>query len=539
MACTRRKLLASALASASLVASRQLSSPVKAAAASPMPRMPIDEFAKSPELVAALRYGVKAMKQRKPSDPLSWFYQAAIHSVSDERVAQAAKDDPDVAKVDARKHWNQCPHFGQNSANFLPWHRGYIFCFERILRLHTGRDDFSLPYWNYCDPASDRKFPKIFGIQYLDGNLNNNDADNVNPLWDAQRDFYFTGYQHPLTDKLPLLALSDQAIDASAAMASPVFFGETEQTGFGGGIADDDPSTRGLAESSPHDQIHRAVGGIIGSFAGDMADPHTAAFDPIFPVHHTNMDWLWVQWSCASGKSWGKLPDQAWFDERPWFFFDEQGNEINEPRRTYFDHRALGVRYKYEDPNLMPLALPTLVASASEKSIAILRPAPVTVESLATSDLALTAAPTGRTSVALASNFGDAVTNRLAARLDRGQAKAAPTERLVVRLKDIEAGTMTSVGFDVHLTATPDADLTRNAPSFIGSINLFNHRHHSGMAIAQDLEATRALAAAGGSAAGLHLVFVPYPLLKVIETGAPYLHSQPLTVRGIELRGAS
>jgi hypothetical protein len=161
------------------------------------------------------------------------------------------------------------------------------------------------------------------------------------------------------------------------------------------------------------------------------------------------------------------------------------------------------------------------------------------VESLATSDLALTAAPTGRTSVALASNFGDAVTNRLAARLDRGQAKAAPTERLVARLKDIEAGTMTSVGFDVHLTATPDADLTRNAPSFIGSINLFNHRHHSGMAIAQDLEATRALAAAGGSAAGLHLVFVPYPLLKVIETGAPYLHSQPLTVRGIELRGAS
>ena len=98
---------------------------------------------------------------------------------------------------------------------------------------------------------------------------------------------------------------------------------------------------------------------------------------------------------------------------------------------------------------------------------------------------------------------------------------------------------MTSVGFDVHLTATPDAELTRTAPSFIGSINVFNHRHHPGMPLSQDLDASRALAEAAGSAAGLNLVFVPYPLLKVIETGAPYLRSQPLTVRGIELRGAS
>ena len=47
------------------------------------------------------------------------------------------------------------------------------------------------------------------------------------------------------------------------------------------------------------------------------------------------------------------------------------------------------------------------------------------------------------------------------------------------------------------------------------------------------------LAEAGGSVAGLSLVFVPYPLLKVIETGAPSMRSQPLTVRGIELRSST
>jgi hypothetical protein len=517
---------------------RRLSTPAKAAT-SPMPRMPLDEFANSPDLVDALRKGVKAMKQRPPSDPFSWFFQAAIHNVADDKIAQAAKDDPNVANVDVKKYWNQCPHLGQNSANFLPWHRAYIFHFERILRLHTGRDDFSLPYWNYTDPANDRKFPRIYGIQYLDGNLSNNDPDNINPLWDAQRDFYFTSYQHPLTDKLPLLSLTDQAVDASAAMTSPVFFGETEQTGFGGGIADNDPSTRGLAESYPHDQIHRAVGGIIGTLAGDMADPHTAAFDPVFSVHHTNMDWLWVQWSSTAGKSWGKPPAQAWFDERPWVFFDEQRNEINEPRRKYFDHRALGVRYKYEDPNLTPLALPTLVAAAPASALVTLRNVQVATEPLATADLAVTAVPTGRTRVALAGNLGSARVSELATRMGARGAGSVAAARFVVRLKDIEVSTLTSVGYDVHLTATPDADLSRTAPTFIGSINVFNHRHHPGMGLSQDFDASRALADAGGNAAGFHLVFVPYPLLKVIETGAPYLHSQPLTVRGIELRSAS
>jgi hypothetical protein len=539
VAFTRRKLLKSTLAAATMAASQHALSTSAKAADLPMPRMPLDEFANTPELVAALRKGVKAMKQRKPSDPLSWFFQAALHNVGDDKIAQATKDDPKVANLDVKKYWNQCPHLGQNSANFLPWHRGYVFYFERILRLHTERDDFSLPYWNYNDPTNDRKFPKIYGIQYLDGNLNNNDPENINPLWDQQRDFYFTTYQHPSTDKLPLLALTDQAVDATAPMASPVFFGETEQTGFGGGIADDDPSTRGLAETSPHDQIHRAVGGIIGSLAGDMADPHTAAFDPVFSVHHANMEWLWVQWSGKPGKSWGKLPPQAWFDERPWFFFDEQGNEINEPRRKYFDHQALGIRFKYEDPNFAPLSLPALVASAPASAIAVLPTAQMSPEPLATSDLAVTAAPTGRTSVALANGLGTARVTEFAARLDRGQATSAPGERLVVRLKEIEVSTVTTVGFDVHLTASPDAELVRSAPSFIGSINVFNHRHHPSMPVSQDLDASRAVAEAGGSLAGLNLVFVPYPLLKVIETGAPSMRSQPLTVRGIELRSST
>ena len=496
----------------------------------PMPRMPLDEFVKQPDLVAALRKGVVAMKARKPSDPLSWFYQAAIHGVTEERLQEAAKNDPDVLKVDKAKYWNQCPHFGQNSANFLPWHRGYTYFFERVLRMHTGRDDFSLPYWNYISP-SNRRFPEIYGIQYLDGNLDNDDPGNINPLWNEQRDFYFTTYQHPLTKNLPLLALTDEAVDISKPMNAPHFFGATETEGLGGGIADQNPGTRGLLESMPHDQIHRSVGGIIGSTAGDMAVPPTAGFDPIFSVHHTNIDWLWAQWACMPGKSWGALPPVAWFDEKPWYFFDEIGKEYNDPRRKYFDHRALGIRFQYEDANCNPLELPQMVATTSTGPTAPATP----LVAMAQADSQIRAPATGRTAVSLAPQLKTALPAAIA-RLSALPAAAGSPGRLVLRLGDIEFRSRPRVGFDVHVTSNTQGRLDRSGKSYVGSINLFNHAHHGGAGVPQDFDVTEAVLQAGNENLGnLNLVFVPYPLLKVIETSQPYLASEPLTVRGVEL----
>ena len=83
-----------------------------------------------------------------------------------------------------------------------------------------------------------------------------------------------------------------------------------------------DADTKGLLEGGIHDEIHFAVGGAIGDVGGAMSDVPTAAFDPIFWVHHSNIDRLWAEWSCSGGKTWGVLPPQAWLDEAPWSFYD-------------------------------------------------------------------------------------------------------------------------------------------------------------------------------------------------------------------------
>jgi hypothetical protein len=506
----------------------------------PLPRMPLEEFVQSRRLVAALRRGVRAMKRRKPSDPLSWFYQAAIHAVTPDAIGKAAAQDPGVGGVFQKRYWNQCPHFGENSANFLPWHRAYTYHFEKILRMHTEEeDDFSLPYWNYTE-KSNRKFPKEFGIEHLDGNLSNNDPDNINPLYLKERDYYFTGYEHPFATGLPLLELSDMAVDITLPMNAEVFFGETEREGLGGGIADEDPSTRGLLESYPHDQIHRTVGGIIGDTVGAMATPPTAAFDPVFWVHHSNIDRLWAEWACKPGKKWGKLPSSYWFNERAWFFYDVDGKVVNEPRKAYFDYRALGIRFKYEDPDCKPLTLPDVMKTPLANLVATVKAVTVVAEG----PKSFTVLSAQRSVVPVGKEMRQRLNEPLKAMKARANGGNA-AQRLVLRLQGVQLGTVQGTGFDVHLTTNPNAELTRADKSFVGSIALFRHGHH-GAADHQHMggvadEMTESFDISNVAAAidnakleGLSVVLVPYALLTTAGKSAMFLSPGSLNVGKVD-----
>ncbi|WP_321383953.1 tyrosinase family protein [Rhizobium sp.] len=481
-------------------------------------RLPLHEFVEDQRLLSCLRKGVKAMKARKPSDPLSWFFQASIHGVTEHLWKEAAKDDPGVLSVNQAKYWNQCPHKGENSANFLPWHRGYTHHFEEILRTHTEEDDFAIPYWDYSI-AKQRTFPQAFGIEHLDGNFQNDAPDNINPLFHADRDNYLCGYEHPLTDQLPLADLSVRAVDTSRVMDCPVFFGTTESNSVGGGIYDNDATTRGLLEQSPHDQIHRAVGGSVSgidndgnptSSVGGMAYPPTAGFDPIFPVHHSNIDRLWVVWASMPGKQWGVMPDDAWFEEKPWFFFDTAGKEVNRSRRDYFDHRALGVRFKDENLSIEPLPLPPrtgqVVMAAASSLMAKRSSAAVAI---GTEIDAPTSAPTRLALSTLSDAAGP--DNRTFNRLALG----ASRDRVIITLKGLNISMTGNWGFDVFLVPRDKQDPLPDAasPQNVGSISLFNHVGDPAAPIDQRFDITDALAALGtNDIAGLDVLLVPYNL---------------------------
>ena len=200
--------------------------------------------------------GVELMSNLPESDPQSWLWAANTHGIPDGTAP--------------RPTWAQCVH---GSIFFLPWHRAYLAWFETTIRELTGVEDWRLPYWDYTVPGddADRTLPVEFSVQTrtVDG------QSVANALFVPGRD----NGPLPVDDVDIVNALSE------ARFARPF------PAGFGGA----DPDTRtGRVESLPHNFVHGDIGGLMGFTT-------TAGRDPIFWLHHANIDRLWEVWRGVPG----------------------------------------------------------------------------------------------------------------------------------------------------------------------------------------------------------------------------------------------
>ncbi len=96
-----------------------------------------------------------------------------------------------------------------------------------------------------------------------------------------------------------------------------------------------------------------------------MAEITTAAFDPVFWVHHANIDRMWAEWASKPDKRWGPMPPDEWFDARPWLFLDVDGRE-----RTVSRREAIALPASYDVAYASQLALPEKRARGSDRSAA-------------------------------------------------------------------------------------------------------------------------------------------------------------------------
>jgi tyrosinase len=224
--------------------------------------------------------GIAEMQKRPVTDPTSWRYQAAIHDYVRENDPLAKKGEKMPA--DSDRFWMQCQH---HSWFFLPWHRMYLACFEQIVAAavkQLGGPDWALPYWNYSDPdnAYARKVPPAFRSPKLpDGSPNALFVQERAPDCNAGNEI-----------------ADDVDVDISRCLSASKFAAAAHggSVGFGG------PQTKfnhgegrvGFVEATPHNTIHGAVGGNDGY----MGAFETAALDPLFWIHHCNIDRLWEVW---------------------------------------------------------------------------------------------------------------------------------------------------------------------------------------------------------------------------------------------------
>jgi tyrosinase len=234
--------------------------------------------------------GVAAMKAKPLSDITSWRSYGAIHGLDTRlwtQLGYLSAHDKKPAAADVKRYWKQCQH---GSWYFLPWHRGYLIAFEANVRAAVvaagGPADWALPYWNYFKAGQNALPPAFASADWPDGK-------GDNPLFVTQR--YgpnSDGKVFVPTDQINLGAMGDPDFTGVASGGSPGFGGV--DTGFEHG-----GQVHGGLETQPHDQVHGLVGGgdpTNPQLPGLMSDPDTAGLDPIFWLHHANIDRLWEVW---------------------------------------------------------------------------------------------------------------------------------------------------------------------------------------------------------------------------------------------------
>lgn len=235
--------------------------------------------------------GVAVMQSRALNEENSWWFFAAIHGEYLDRdsfpgwsyipAPPSVPTSPLPSKSVKDTYWNQCQH---QSWFFPPWHRGYLIAIEAYLRKEIielgGPKDWALPYWNYLGPGDQNRMPPAFAERTLpDG--------TSNPLFVEAR----YGPNNDGNIYIPDGDISDDCQNAKFYRGRK----RTKNVGYGGfktgfwhGGGDS-----GKLEANPHNLVHTIVGGDDGV----MSYPGSAALDPIFYLHHCNIDRMWAEWN--------------------------------------------------------------------------------------------------------------------------------------------------------------------------------------------------------------------------------------------------
>jgi tyrosinase len=459
--------------------------------------------------------GVKAMKARALNEPTGWRFYGAIHGFNKamwEQVNYLSSSDQMPSGTVMTTYWKQCQH---GSWYFLPWHRGYLIALEAIVRdvvvKLNGPADWALPYWNYFKSNENQLPPAFASADWPDGN-------GDNPLFVTQR--YGPdgdGNVYVPMDQVDLDALGDAEFVGAGSGGSQGFGGVNTGFSHGGRV-------HGGVETQPHDMVHGLVGGGDQQTLGLMSWPDLAGLDPIFWLHHANIDRLWEVWrgiptskGDPNDPNWVKGPANT--GQHAFVLPMADGTSWTYTPGDMTDLSKLG--YNYDDvspPSATPLMVARLqrlgVPAATALARSTVMPGPKTVELLGANSQSVSLSGTeARTSVTL-----DAAVQRKVATSLADAAQSAP-DRVFLNLENVR-GLNDATVFSVYINVPEGDDPAQHPELKAGSIALFGVRKatmaddsHAGDGLTFVLEITRivdALHLAGNlNASQIHVRLVP------------------------------
>lgn len=428
---------------------------------------------------------VNLMATRTPEgDPLSWTFQFYTHWVKGTTTKAAEINriypQPSANKTLAEAMWDTCQAHGDNEdeAMFLPWHRMYVLYFEDIIRQVLHDASFTLPYWNYS-AAMTPAMPPEFRVASSPLFRSNRNAgpNNGNPI---------------PKNLVSLDALQETSYGPEGAAQG---FDATLDFGL-------------------HGNVHVWIGNTQG-----MGSVPFAAYDPVFWMHHCNIDRLWASWNRGGRKN----PQGAWLNQE-FTFADARGQKIVTRVGQVDNIAKLNYTYDGFEPVPTPAAAATVAPSGPARPTVLLQSGPSGAAVATPQVISLTAAPVR---VPLASGLPSVAAVNMATRLQSLPAN----RRLLLVLDSLVAEQQPGIVYEVYFDLPASAPISPNSPNFVGTMNFFAAAPMPGMNMPAprrtrsfDITRTgRALAAQGRLSAE--------PSVTISPEGAPAETARPIVGR--------
>ncbi|PON64214.1 Polyphenol oxidase [Trema orientale] len=280
--------------------------------------------------IAKYNKAIKLMKALPDTDPRSFSQQADVHCA----YCDSSYDQIGFPDLEIQVH---------ESWLFFPFHRFYLYFYERILGKLIGDPDFALPFWNWDSPPG-MQLPALY-------------AKVNSPLYDTLRD---RNHQPPALVDLdytpadagvPTTSRRDQVSTNLKIMYRQVVAnGKNAQLFLGSPYraGDQDSPGAGSLENYPHGPVHLWTGDSTQPNFENMGNFYSAARDPIFFSHHSNVDRMWSVWKTLGGKR-RDFTDPDWLNAG-FLFYDENAQLVRVKVRDCLDTRKLG--YVYQDVDI-------------------------------------------------------------------------------------------------------------------------------------------------------------------------------------------
>ncbi|KAK4484609.1 hypothetical protein RD792_007198 [Penstemon davidsonii] len=267
---------------------------------------------------------MKALDKSDPTDPRGFMQQANIHCA----YCNGAYDQVGYPNIDIQVH---------ESWLFFPFHRWYLYFYERILGELIDDPTFALPFWNWDNPKG-MQMPKIFDTESSPlYNKNRNQANRPPTLIDLG----FSGASDDLQVVVNNLTIMYSEMIRSVNstldfMGQPYIAGQLPRPGMGS------------SERGSHIAAHVFVGDPRNKYSEDMGNFYSAGRDTLFYSHHANVDRMWSIWKTLKTDVPKEINNPDYLNAS-FLFYDEKKRLVRVKVADSLDYKKMGYEYEKVD----------------------------------------------------------------------------------------------------------------------------------------------------------------------------------------------